>query len=120
MSLSAQYTYTDAKDPDGEPLPRRAEHVASLNLGYAFLDGKASVDLGIDYNGKQLNRKANPVMLDDFVLVNLAAAYKVTERIEIFGRVDNLFDTDYEEVPGYHTTGVGVFAGVRGTLELSR
>ncbi len=120
MSLSAQYTYTDAKDPDGELLPRRAEHVASLNFGYAFLDGKASVDLGIDYNGKQLNRKANPVMLDDFTLVNLAAAYKVTERIELFGRVDNLFDTDYEEVPGYHTTGIGFFAGLRGTLELSR
>ncbi len=120
MSLSAQYTYTDAKDPDGELLPRRAEHVASLNLGYAFLDGKASVDIGIDYNGKQLNRKANPVMLDDFTLVNLAAAYKVTERIELFGRVDNLFDTDYEEVPGYHTTGIGFFAGIRGSLEMSR
>ena len=120
MSLSAQYTYTNAKDPDGELLPRRAEHVASLNLGYSFLDGKASVDLGIDYNGKQLNRKANPVMLDDFTLVNLAAAYKISERIELFGRVDNLFDTDYEEVPGYQTTGIGFFAGVRGTLELSR
>ena len=120
LSLSAQYTYTDAKDPDGGLLPRRAEHIASLNLGYAFPDGKANVNLGIDYNGKQLNRKNNPVMLDDFTLVNLAAAYKVTERIEIFGRVDNLFDTDYEEVPGYHTTGIGFFAGVRGTLELSR
>lgn len=120
MSLSAQYTYTDAKDPDGELLPRRAEHVASLNLGYAFLDGKASLDLGIDYNGKQLNRKANPVLLDDFVLVNLAGSYRITERIELFGRIDNLLDTDYEEIPGYHTTGIGFFAGLRGTLELSR
>ncbi len=120
LSLSAQYTYTDAKDPDGELLPRRAEHLASVNVGYAFLDGKASVDLGIDYNGKQLNRKANPVMLDDFVLVNLAAAYELTERIELFGRIDNLFDEDYEEVPGYQTTGIGFFAGLRGTLELAR
>lgn len=120
MSLSAQYTYADAKDPDRELLPRRAEHVASLNLGYTFLDGRAAVDIGVDYNGKQLNRKANPVMLDDFTLVNVATSYKVTERIELFGRVDNLFDTDYEEVPGYHTTGIGFFAGLRGTLELSR
>ncbi len=120
MSLAAHYTYTDAKDPDGEQLPRRAEHVASLNLGYTFLDGRAGVDLGIDYNGKQLNRKANPVMLDDFVLVNLAGSYRITERIELFGRIDNLLDTDYEEVPGYHTTGIGFFAGLRGTLELSR
>ena len=120
MSLSAQYTYTDAKDPEGELLPRRAEHVASLNFGYAFLDGKANVDLGIDYNGKQLNRKANPVMLDDYTLVNLAAAYKLTEWIDLFGRIDNLFDTDYEEVPGYRTTGIGFFAGIRGTLGMSK
>lgn len=118
ISVSAQYTYTDAKDPDGKLLPRRVEHVASVNLGYAFLDGKASVDVGIDYNGKQLNRTANPVMLDDFVLVNLAAAYKITKRIELFGRVDNLFDQDYEEVPDYNTTGIGFFAGIRGNFEL--
>ena len=84
------------------------------------MDGKATVDLGIDYNGKQLNRTANPVMLDGFYLVNLAAAYSITRQIEFFGRIDNLLDEDYEEVPGYLATGIGVFAGIRGTLELFR
>ena len=120
LHLSVQYTYTDTEDPDGEPLPRRPRHVASINLGYELLDGKATLDLGIDYHGKQLNRKANPVMLDGFYLVNLAAAYRVTRRVELFGRIDNLLDEDYEEVPGYRTTGIRVFAGIRGTLELFR
>ena len=120
IHLSAQYTYTDTEDPDGGQLPRRARHVASVNLAYEFMDGKATVDLGIDYNGKQLNRTANPVMLDGFYLVNLAAAYSITRQIEFFGRIDNLLDEDYEEVPGYRTTGIGVFAGIRGTLELFR
>ena len=117
-NLSAQYTYTDAKDPDGQPLPRRAEHVASLNLGYSLPGGKAGVDLGIDYNGKQLNLATDPVMIDDFVLVNIAAVYKLGGRMELFGRIDNLFDEDYEEIPGYRTTGIGFHAGVRGTFEL--
>ena len=56
--------------------------------------------------------------VDDFVLVNVASAYKLTRQIELFGRVDNLFDENYEEVPGYHTTGIGIFAGIRGTFEL--
>ncbi|MCY4486212.1 MAG: TonB-dependent receptor [Deltaproteobacteria bacterium] len=118
LSLSAQYTYTDAKDPDRQPLPRRPEHVASVNLGYGFLDGRAAVDLGIDYNGKQLNRTTDPVMIDDFVLVNVAANYKLGRQMELFGRIDNLFDKDYEEIPGYRTTGIGFHAGVRGTFEL--
>ena len=117
-NLSAQYTYTDAKNPDGQPLPRRAEHVASVNLGCGFLDGRGSVDLGIDYNGKQLNSTSDPVMIDDFVLVNVAASYKLYRRVELFGRIDNLFDKDYEEIPGYRTTGIGFHAGVRGTFEL--
>ena len=117
-NLSAQYTYTDAKDPDGQPLPRRAEHVASLNLGYGFAGGKAGVDLGIDYNGKQLNLATDPVMTDDFVLVNVAASYKLRRQVELFGRIDNLFDEDYEEIPGYRTTGIGFHGGIRGTFEL--
>lgn len=117
-NISAQYTCTDAKDPDGQPLPRRAEHVASVNLGYSLPGGKAGVDLGIDYNGKQLNLATDPVMIDDFVLVNVAADYKLGEQVELFGRIDNLFDKDYEEVPGYRTTGIGFHAGVRGTFEL--
>ncbi|MDE0030508.1 MAG: TonB-dependent receptor [Deltaproteobacteria bacterium] len=120
LSLSAQYTYTDAKDPDGQRLPRRAEHVASVNFGYGFLDGRADVDLGIDYNGKQLNRTTDPVMIDDFILVHVAGSYKLGRRMELFGRIDNLFDTDYEEVPGYRTTGIGFHAGLRGTFELFR
>lgn len=120
LRLSAQYTYTDAKDSGGQRLPRRAEHVASVNLGYGFLDGRAGVDLGIDYNGKQLNRTTDPVMIDDFVLVHVAGSYKLGGRMELFGRIDNLFDTDYEEVPGYRTTGIGFHAGLRGTFELFR
>lgn len=119
LTVSAQYTYTQAKDPDNERLPRRPTHLASVNLGYKFLDGKAGTELGIDYNGSQLNRTADPVMLGAFVLVNIAANYKLNRQMKLVGRIDNLFDTSYEEVPGYHTTGIGIFAGVRGTFEFA-
>ncbi len=118
FSLSAHYTYTDAKDPDGKRLPRRARHVASVNLGYQWLDSRANVDLGVDYNGEQPNRITDPVMLHDFTLVRLAAAYRITRQVELFGRIENLLNADYEEVPDYQTTGIGFFAGIRGTLEL--
>ncbi len=118
VRLSAQYTYTDAKDPDGQRLPRRAEHMASVNLGYRFLDGRAGVDLGIDYNGKQRDRRNGAAMIDDFTLVNVGASYKLGGQVELFGRIDNLFDKAYEEVPGYRSTGIGFHAGARGTFEL--
>jgi outer membrane cobalamin receptor len=34
----------------------------------------------------------------------------------IFGRIDNLFDEDYEETGGYGTPGLSFFGGVRVSL----
>ena len=34
--------------------------------------------------------------LDGFTIVNIRANYRWTDRVEIFGRINNLFDTDYE------------------------
>lgn len=122
MNLSARYTYTDAKDAEGRPLRRRARHIASANAGYDFLGGRAAVDLGIDYNGKQVDRHHHP-KVPSYVLVNLAGKYRVTKAIELFGRIENLFDKDYYELRSfelreYRTTGIGFFAGIRGTFEL--
>ena len=124
MNLSAQYTYTDAKDAQGRPLRRRAKHIASANSGYDLLDGRAAIDLGIDYNGKQVDQYDRP-KVPSYVLVNLAGKYRVTKAIELFGRIENLFDKDYYELRSfemreYQTTGIGFFAGIRGSFELSR
>ena len=42
-----------------------------------------------------------PVTLDSFTVVNLAARYRVDDHWQVFGRVDNLFNEQYEEVFGY-------------------
>jgi outer membrane cobalamin receptor len=37
----------------------------------------------------------------------------VTPRLELFGRIENLFDREYEEVFGFPALGRGVMAGLR-------
>ena len=46
-------------------------------------------------------------------LVNLDAEYKLRDNITLFGRVENLFDANYEEVFSYATPGIGAYAGLR-------
>ncbi|NDH64758.1 MAG: TonB-dependent receptor, partial [Alphaproteobacteria bacterium] len=53
------------------------------------------------------------VTLNDYVLVTLAASYKLTDNLEIYGRVENLVDQNYEEVFSYRSPGLGAFAGLR-------
>jgi len=122
LILSGQYTYTNGQDANDTELLRRPRHLASANLAYGFLDGRASVDLGVDYNGKQRDSRfsnffqdSTNITLDDFVLVNIAASYEFTDGVELFGRIENLLDEDYQQVLGFDNPGIGAFVGVRVT-----
>ena len=53
---------------------------------------------------------------DPYWLANMRVAYRVTSQVEIFGRVANAFDDDYQDVVGYRTEGRSAYAGVRVAL----
>lgn len=122
IDLGGTFTWLDAKDPDGQREVRRPEFLASLRANYRFLDGRANVNLSADYNGRMRDNEfvfATPedrVWLDEFVLVNLAASYRLTDRVQLFGRIENLLDEDYQEVYSFNTPGIGAYAGVRLTF----
>jgi vitamin B12 transporter len=119
FSLGGSYTYTNSRQPDGMREVRRPKHMANLNANYAFAGGRANVNLDVSYNGKQLDNEfvdATPetvVTLRDYVLVTLAASYKLTDTVELYGRIENLVDQHYEEVFSYRSPGIGAFGGVR-------
>lgn len=118
LSLTGSFTYTDSEDPDGEQEARRPRHSASLNLNYSLLAKRATINLGVVYTGEQKDLDfatfpATRVTLDDYTLVNLAARYQVNDTLEVFGRVENLLDEDYQDVFGYDTLGIGAYAGLR-------
>ena len=59
---------------------------------------------------------ATVVTLDDYWLLSTALTYKLQPGVELFGRVENLLDSKYEEVFGYNTPGIAAFAGVKLTF----
>jgi vitamin B12 transporter len=44
---------------------------------------------------------------------NLAGRYQVNEGTQLWARIDNLFDEDYQEVEGFQTAGFSIYGGVR-------
>ena len=54
--------------------------------------------------------------LDGFAIVNVAADYRVNAYFLLRGRVDNLFDTAYQEVWGYGAAGISGYLGVTFTV----
>ena len=57
-----------------------------------------------------------PADLDGYVLLDLRASYPIGNHIEIYGRVENVFDADYETAYGYSTYGRAAYGGIRVTL----
>ena len=51
--------------------------------------------------------------LPTYVVVNLAGSYEILPNFTVFGRIDNLLDEEYEEVPGYGTSRVAGYGGFR-------
>lgn len=127
LSLTGSYTYTDSTEPDasGKQIRevRRPKHVWSFNGNYAFMDGRANLNLNADYTGRQKDFDfstfpATVVELDDYVIVDLAVRYRLSDRLGVFARAENLFDADYQEVFGFETPGIAVFAGIRANFDL--
>jgi len=121
LALSGAYTYTDSTQPAGNDEIdeiRRPRHTGNLNLDYDFLNGRANINLNASFTGKQgddffATFPATRVTLDEFTLVTLSSSYQLTDKISVYGRIENLMDEDYEEVFGFSTPGAGVYLGTR-------
>ncbi|MES2449050.1 MAG: TonB-dependent receptor [Pseudomonadota bacterium] len=119
LRFDLAYTYLHARE-NGAVEVRRPNHIASLNTTVFSADKRFSGTLTVRYNGRQTDvAYTNPsyipvtVSLQEYVLVNLNAEYKVTDKISVYGRVENLFNEDYEEVFSFATPGRAAYGGVK-------
>jgi vitamin B12 transporter len=46
----------------------------------------------------------------------MAASYDITKNLQVFSRIENLFDKKYQEVYGYETMGRSFYAGIKGSF----
>lgn len=115
LAIGASYTYTDTEDKEtGMRLVRRPRHKGSLNLNYRFFN-KGNANLDLIYVGKRDDWTPHPIRgeVGDYTLVNLAVSYDISKNIRVFGRIENLFDREYEDVWGYGTPRFSLFGGIK-------
>ena len=120
LDLEINYTHARAKDIDtAERLVRRAGDKFSFSLNYGFLD-RANVYMEIVYEGARDDLVFDPftyesvrVRLDDYVLFNPAFSCELNDHLQLFFRVDNLFDREYEAISGYGTSGIEAYGGLK-------
>ncbi|HSJ95983.1 MAG TPA: TonB-dependent receptor, partial [Myxococcota bacterium] len=117
LTLLGAYSLADnenraAGSPDfGNPLPRRPRHALSLAAEWDL--GGPALGADLRWVSHSFDDPAATVRMPAYATLDLTARWPVSERVELFGRVENLWDEDYETAAGYASPGRGAFVGVR-------
>jgi len=116
--FNASYTKLEAKDKvKNSYLLRRPKDKVTASLSYSFFK-KWSINLSFLYIGKRDDADFSTwpypqVALPSYALFSASASFDLSSRIQIFSRLDNIFDKKYEMILGYGTPGFSVYGGVK-------
>jgi vitamin B12 transporter len=117
LDIQASYTLVDAVNRSaganfGNRLALRPQHSGSLTVDWQTPFG-LSVGSSMLLMGDSFDDASNGVALDGYALVGLRASLPINDRLELYGRVDNIFDVQYSVVAGYNSFGRNAAVGVR-------
>ena len=98
-------------------LLHRPRNKASFDADYQFVE-KAHVHLNVLMVGQKadsayISGESVPLTIGSYALLNLAGSYDVHKNVQLFARIDNVLNKQYEEVYGYGTSGVAGYGGVK-------
>jgi vitamin B12 transporter len=120
LSLRADYTYTEAYDAIlKQELSRRPKTKASLNASWKAMDA-LSLNATLLYVGPMIDSSrdfsVSRLVTGGYTTVNLEGDYTLTDKLDLFGRVDNLLDRRYENPTGFLAPGLGYYIGLKAKL----
>ena len=96
---------------------RRPRHKASLTADWRLSDLTLAATLLYIGPRPDVGRESFlPERLPGAATLDIAASYRLTEGLALTGRVENLFDTRYQDPDGFLRPGIGAYAGVKAEL----
>ena len=119
FTARAVYAYIDTENRtsgaanNGNDLPRRPRH--ALTASFDWETPLAGLTLGGDIRllGDSFDDAGNFTRLDGYAVGTVRASLPIGEHVELFGRVENLWDEQYQTAAGYATAGRSGHVGAR-------
>jgi vitamin B12 transporter len=118
LRLRGVYSYVAAENHtpgaanEGRDLARRPRHAATFSADWST---PWKLELGADVRlvSSSFDDARNARRLGAYEVVTLRAELPLTEAVQLYGRIENLFDEDYQTAAGYGTAGRGAYLGAR-------
>ena len=126
LAVSANYSHiktldeTPGSPTDGQQLFQRPEDAANLSLSYTW-PHRVATTVAARYGGPSLDQNFNVfptanLRLGGYTLLDLRVSYPVTDKLELYARVDNATNKWYETIYQYGTWSRTAFFGLRAKL----
>ena len=108
-TVTTNLTYLDSEDGSGDEQVRLPEITVDLALSWKPSEALRS-SLVVIYNDEEGDSRGT---VDSWTRADLSASYQLSKNIEVFARIENLFDQDYQQIFGYGTPERSGYMGVR-------
>ncbi|MBU1044802.1 MAG: TonB-dependent receptor [Candidatus Omnitrophica bacterium] len=117
LKIGANYTYTKTRDSDtAKEFGRRAKNQANSFIQWDCSE-KTDIRLSTQYVGSRMDAPAyNDNKNKKYFITNIASEYELNQDIQLFGRIENIFDIAYEPIRGYNGMDRVVYLGVKGAF----
>ena len=112
VRLTGAYTYLDAKDESTSlTLARRPSHIGRVGVAITPFEGLL-VEPRVTIVSRRFSGANETLRLPRYARLDIYGEYRFDETWKVFGRIENVTDTRYQEVLNYGTTGRAAYGGL--------
>jgi len=113
-NVNANYTYNDTERPNGLQRRRRPETLTNIGVSYRSTDERLSVNAFYRTSEDSIDEiRGAVVSLENFGVLDINANFKISEAVEVYARIENLLDEEYQEIFDFNSADRGSYVGLR-------
>jgi len=116
LQLTHTYQHTNSMEAEAAPLAFTPRHKGSADLTWRPCGGPVTINLNGSYCGHVNTAAGDGEHLEAYTLANAAVSYRLTKQLEVYGRVQNLLNENYEIAPNYNEYGRVYYVGMNVTF----
>jgi vitamin B12 transporter len=119
VTARVAYSYVDATDrtprsPDfAHQLARRPRHTLSIGGEWETAVRGPTLGAALRWVSNSFDDAANTVLLRAYAVLDLTARWPINNKVELYGRVENVGNERYQTAAGYASPPRGAFLGAR-------